>query len=777
MPQTVFRYLVKINMRENITIVTPSYREFKSIPALIKKIRKILPKAEIVIVDDSPKDENLMLKTLLKKEKNVKVISRLKKLGRGSAVFAGFKEAFKDKTIEYFFEMDSDLAHDPREIPRFVRETGVGNFDLIVGSRNLPGGRTINIPKNRIVLSKIINKFLYFWLGVKLTDYTGGFRLYGRASVEFLLRAQLKSTGFITLSEAAYKLNRNGFKIAEVPITIHNRIHGQSNVDAKELINSLFFVLKMRIKDVFGKRSQRRNVNKRVNLGKIVLISIILILAFGLRFLTLNQIGRTWDEPEYIEQGHKMIELLKQGDFGNSYFYTTYDHPPLVKYLYGITAHFDAESVLKTGPVFKYDYTFSRILSVTMFSIGILFTILIGWKLFSPTVGIIAGIILSMLPFSLGLSQLVTAESLKILTYPLAIYSYIPLFKNRIKTVSIVFAGVATGLALQAKQTNFILIILLGIIFLMQYKRLDKISRKNFLREKLKIFLAVCLIGILVFIALWPQFIFHIKDVWEINQKLWSVQFSSKIWQITLAPPEIFFGKLRLVPVFYYVVYFFISIPVLILVLFFLGLKNIVKNKNIYSLTIILWFLLPFSLSIYSWRQHGLRYIIEIYPAIALIAALGFDTFIQRFTRSQFNKLLYFTPVIAYLLISLWYVKPYYLDYFNELVGGTGTVYKHNLFQTGWWGQGEKEAGLYLRKIAPQGANVGLALSPEHTFPRFDSLKYSIWSANKKYDFVVVNHYHIIRDGFDDSTIRKNYNLTYQVKADGATLVYVYKKK
>ena len=54
------------------------------------------------------------------------------------------------------------------------------------------------------------------------------------------------------------------------------------------------------------RRSQRRNVNKRVNLGKIVLISIILILALGLRFLTLNQIGRTWDESEYIEQGYKM---------------------------------------------------------------------------------------------------------------------------------------------------------------------------------------------------------------------------------------------------------------------------------------------------------------------------------------------------------------------------------------------------------------------------------------------------------------------------------------
>lgn len=765
-------------MGKKIAIVTPSYREFKNIPVLIKKIRKILPESEIVIVDDSPKDQSLSLKKLLNKQKNVKVISRFRKLGRGSAVLAGLKEAFKNKTIEYFFEMDSDLAHDPKEIPRFVKKIGAGNSDLIVGSRNLPGGKTINIPKNRIVLSKIINKFLYFWLGVKLTDYTGGFRLYSRASVEFLLRAQLESTGFITLSEAAYKLNRNGFKIAEVPITIHNRIHGKSNVDAKEFVNSLFFVLKMRLKDVFGKRSQRRNVNKRVNLGKIVLIFIIFILAFGLRFLTLNQIGRTWDEPEYIEQGYKMIELLKQGDFGNSYFYTTYDHPPLVKYLYGITAHFDVEKKLANGgPVFKYDYTFSRILSVTMFSIGILFTFLIGWKLFSPTVGIIAGIILSMLPFSLGLSQLVTTESLKILTYPLTIYSYIPLFKNRITRVNILFAGAATGVALQAKQTNFLLIILLGIIFLIQYKRLDKISRKNFLQEKLKIFLAVCLIGILVFIALWPQFVFHIKDIWEINQKLWGVQFSSKIWQITLAPPEIFFGKLRLVPIFYYVVYFFISIPVLILVLFFLGLKNIVKNKNIYSLTIMLWFLLPFSLSIYSWRQHGLRYIIEIYPAIALISALGFNYLVGKITESEIKKFLYFTPIFLYLLIVLWQIKPYYLDYFNELAGGVNNVYEKRMFQLGWWGQGLREAGLYIESNAPESSSVGLAISPPHTFPPLEKLKVSKYKKGKKYDYVVINYYNIIREGFDDSEIKREYILVRQVLADKASLARVYKNK
>ncbi len=753
-------------MRENIAIVTPSYKEFKNISVLIRKIRKILPGSKIVIVDDSPKDQSLSLKKLLSKQKNVKVISRFKKLGRGSAVMEGFKEALRDKNLEYFFEIDSDLAHNPSEMPRFLNKITTGKYDVVIGSRYIKGGKTINIVLNRIILSRVINLFLRFWLNIKLNDFTGGFRLYNRKSIEFLCKSKIRSTGFITLSETLFLLNKNGFKVTEVPITVSIKKEGKSNVGIGELSSSLIFVIKMRLNDIFSKIYSK----------KIIIITLIFLFSLSFRLPTLNQIGRTWDEFQYVDQGYKLIELIKKGDLGNSFFYTSYDHPPLVKYLYGITAHFDVEKKLANGgPVFKYDYTFSRILSATMFSIGVLFTFLIGWKLFSPTVGIIAGIILSMLPISLGLSQLVTTESLKILIYPLTIYSYIDLIKEKITKKSILLAGIATGFALQAKQTNFLLIILLGIIFFLQYKKLKNNYRKNFLQERARIIFITCIISILVFIIIWPQLIFHLKDVWEINQRLWNPQFSPKIWQITLAPPEFFLGRLMLAPIFYYFVYFFISIPALILVLFFLGLKNIVKNKNIYSLTIMLWFLLPFSLSFYSWRQHGLRYIIEIYPAIALIAALGFDYLIGKITKSEIKKFLYFVPIFIYLFIVLWQIKPYYLDYFNELVGGVNNVYEKRLFQIGWWGQGIREAGYYIKNTAPEGSRIGIALAPPHVFPILTNHNVSIFNPEKKYDYVIVSDYAVLRYKFDDNIVKKKYKPVHKVFVDKAVLVTVYK--
>ncbi len=234
-------------MKNNLAIVIPSYNEVKNISILIKEIHKNLNGAKIIIVDDSSVLENEKLKKIVKNKKNIILISRFKKEGRGSAVLEGFGEALKDKNVKYVFEMDSDLAHDPREMKRFIKKIDIGKYDLIIGSRYLPGGRIKNIAPNRTIMSRVINKFLYYWLGIHLSDHTSGFRLYSRKAVSYLLKTKIKSKGFITLSETAYKLYLAHFSIGEVPITWNFRIYGKSNVNLRELFTSLFFVVKMRI--------------------------------------------------------------------------------------------------------------------------------------------------------------------------------------------------------------------------------------------------------------------------------------------------------------------------------------------------------------------------------------------------------------------------------------------------------------------------------------------------------------------------------------------------
>lgn len=230
----------------------PSYNESKNIGILLERIKKIFPSSKIIIVDDSNTKENNKIKQIVKNDKNITLISRLRKKGRGSAILDGFREAVKDKKIDYFFEMDSDLAHDPKEFTRFIDKINEYSYDLVIGSRYKYGGKIINIAFYRTIMSRVINIFLYFWLGIHISDHTSGFRLYKRKTVEYLLHINLKAQGFIALSEIVYRLHKAKFSIAEVPITWNFREYGKSSVNYSELLNSLNFVVKMRFDDILN---------------------------------------------------------------------------------------------------------------------------------------------------------------------------------------------------------------------------------------------------------------------------------------------------------------------------------------------------------------------------------------------------------------------------------------------------------------------------------------------------------------------------------------------
>jgi hypothetical protein len=125
----------------------------------------------------------------------------------------------------------------------------------------------------------------------------------------------------------------------------------------------------------------------------------------------------------------------------------------------------------------------------------------------------------------------------------------------------------------------------------------------------------------------------------------------------------------------------------------------------------------------------------------------------------------------------LWKSTPYYLDYFNELVGGTKHVYDTKWFQLGWGGQGERAAGLYVAQHAAKGSTVGLALNKGKNLLRVDGLRYATYDNRKQYDWVIVNYFIVIRNGFDEEPVQRKYKLVDTVFADGAELVHVYKRK
>jgi dolichol-phosphate mannosyltransferase len=230
----------------SLAVVIPCYQEAENLKILLPKIKKSAPGARVVIVDDSPFSKIEETKEAVRSISGLEVelIFRQSKGGRGSAVIAGLKSLVSNSKILYAIEMDADLAHDPAEIPDFLQVAA--KFDMVVGSRYTSRSRIVNWPWYRLFQSRIINFCLRYLLGVNLTDYTNGFRLYSHRAFAYLVSHPPKESGFIALSEIAYELKKQGFMIGEIPITFTDRVYGRSNAGIAELFRSLAGVIKIR---------------------------------------------------------------------------------------------------------------------------------------------------------------------------------------------------------------------------------------------------------------------------------------------------------------------------------------------------------------------------------------------------------------------------------------------------------------------------------------------------------------------------------------------------
>ena len=221
---------------KSVAVIIPAYHESDNLKILLPRLLKTLPGALVIVVDDSECRETY---------ENVMTVWRHSKNGRGSAVLDGLRFALRQKNVQYFLEMDADLAHAPEECTDFI--AAARHSDMVIGSRYLNGSVIADWPMYRLIQSKIINIFLRLLLGLHLTDYTNGFRLYTRPVVEFLMKTPMKEKGFISLSEIAYKVQRQGFRISEIPVSFKDREFGKSNANIRELLVSLIGAFRIRM--------------------------------------------------------------------------------------------------------------------------------------------------------------------------------------------------------------------------------------------------------------------------------------------------------------------------------------------------------------------------------------------------------------------------------------------------------------------------------------------------------------------------------------------------
>ena len=231
-----------MNNNKRILVFTATYNEIENIRELVNGIQKNLPKASILIIDDnSPDKTQEVIKELKKKNENLFLIEREKKLGLDSAHKAGFNYAIENN-FDYLITMDADLSHDPKELPEFVKNLKDSPF--VIGSRYVSGGKCL-MTGFRLVMSKFGNQIIKTVSGIKSSEFTTSFRGFDVKNLKNFNLMNVKTKGYSFFMGTLFELEKDNIGIKEIPITFYDRKKGISKIPKVEIfrtLKNLFFL-------------------------------------------------------------------------------------------------------------------------------------------------------------------------------------------------------------------------------------------------------------------------------------------------------------------------------------------------------------------------------------------------------------------------------------------------------------------------------------------------------------------------------------------------------
>lgn len=225
-------------------VVVPTYNEKENIDILLNDLLALPVDLRVIVVDDASPDGTGRLadQWVARSDGRVHVIHRSGKLGLGTAYIAGFKSALSTGP-DRIMTMDADFSHHPKYIPAIIELSRA--YDMVIGSRYMQGGGTLNCTVGRRALSRGANAFARITLGLRARDCTAGFRCYRREVLGSVDLDSIVSDGYSFLIELLYHVQRRGWRIGEVPIVFEDRVRGKSKISRIEILRALQTVLRL----------------------------------------------------------------------------------------------------------------------------------------------------------------------------------------------------------------------------------------------------------------------------------------------------------------------------------------------------------------------------------------------------------------------------------------------------------------------------------------------------------------------------------------------------
>lgn len=224
-------------------LVLPTYNEAGTVREVVERALAARGEIDVLVVDDgSPDGTGRIADEMAARQPRVQVMHRSEKAGLGPAYLAGFRHGLA-RSYDAFIEMDSDLSHDPADLPRFVE--GARSADVVIGSRYVPGGGVSNWSKGRERLSRAGNAYARVLLRFPFTDATAGFRCYRREVLEAIRLERVRSEGYTFQIEMTWRAWTAGFAVTEIPIVFTERREGSSKMSRGIVLEALWRVFRM----------------------------------------------------------------------------------------------------------------------------------------------------------------------------------------------------------------------------------------------------------------------------------------------------------------------------------------------------------------------------------------------------------------------------------------------------------------------------------------------------------------------------------------------------
>jgi dolichol-phosphate mannosyltransferase len=231
-----------------LAVVVPTLNESGNIARLLDGIMQADARLHAIVVDDGSRDgtDELVRQKGREYSGRIHLIERGKKMGYASAVQDGMRLALKSGA-GLILQMDADFSHNPARLPALIAAGENENFDLVIGSRYIPGGGTENWGLDRKILSGGANFLVRKLLGLKTRDCTGGFRCWKRELIERANVLDLKIEGYAFLFIAMDRCARLDAKIGEVPIIFADRQHGKSKMSRRIIFEAMRVLFRLAI--------------------------------------------------------------------------------------------------------------------------------------------------------------------------------------------------------------------------------------------------------------------------------------------------------------------------------------------------------------------------------------------------------------------------------------------------------------------------------------------------------------------------------------------------